>query len=161
MPQILQIAAIAIATVGTGAATMTVMKDDMPDFAVPEGNWTPGEVLDGKTFRVDGSHIDKPENILKDELIFREGQFLSANCQDYCDFGWSNYQTKIEGDVIHFTTTTTCPDAPHTVVFYGTVTGDTIEVKGTWTTRRWYWTRQIAFAVSGTPEEAPVATDAG
>ena len=39
MPQLLQIAAIAAATFGTGAATLTVMNEDIPDLAVPEGDW--------------------------------------------------------------------------------------------------------------------------
>ena len=145
----MQIAAIGLATVGTGAATLTVMNDDIPDLSVPEGEWSAGTKLDGRSFFVIGSDLDSGE-ILEDELIFRDGTFQSANCQIYCDFGWSEYQTKVQGEVIHFTARTECPDAPHTVVWYGTVTGDAVEVEGTWTTRRWYWTHQIRFAASET-----------
>lgn len=148
MTQILQIAAIALATLGTSAATLTLMKGDIPDMSVPDGHWTSGSALDGRSFSIVGADLESGE-ILKDDLIFRDGTFQSVNCQIYCDFGWSGYQTKIDGDVIHFTGRTVCPDAPHTVVWYGTVTGDDVQVEGTWTTRRWYWTHQIAFAASG------------
>lgn len=154
MPQILQVAAISLATLGTGAATMTVMNPDISDFAVPEGNWSAGSLLDGKSFHIKGADTDSGE-ILTDELVFRDGTFQSVNCQTYCDFGWSSYETKVVDEAIHFTATTVCPDAPHTVVWYGTVSGDTVEISGTWTTRRWYWTHQIRF----TAESAPSLTE--
>ena len=152
MPQIFQLAAIAVAAVGTGAATMTVLSDDIPDFAVPERNWVAGTELDGRAFQIQGTDLDSGQ-LHEDELVFRDGTFQSVNCQLYCDFGWSDYQTEVEGDVIHFTARTQCPDAPHTVVWYGTVTGDAVQVEGTWTTRRWYWTHQIRFATSEATDE--------
>lgn len=148
MSHILQAAALVLATVGTGAATMTVMNEDIPDLAVPTGAWSAGGELDGRTFDIDGIDVGSGA-VLEDELIFRDGTFQSVDCQSYCDFGWSDYQTKVIGDVIHFTARTICPDAPHTVVWYGTVTGDVVEVDATWTTRRWYWTNQIAIEATG------------
>ncbi|MEE4347181.1 MAG: hypothetical protein V2I53_10320 [Paracoccaceae bacterium] len=149
MTQIFQVAAIAIATIGTGAATMTVMNEDIPDLAVPEGDWSAGSELNGRVFDILGKDLGSGA-VLEDEIIFRDGTFQSVDCQTYCDFGWSEYQTKVIGDVVHFTARTVCPDAPHTVVWYGTVTGDTVQVDTTWTTRRWYWTNQIAITSSGT-----------
>ena len=156
MPQIFQLAAIAVAALGTGAATMTVMNEDIPDFAVPDGDWTAGTELDGRAFQIAGVNLESGHS-LEDEIVFRDGTFQSTNCQTYCDFGWSDYQTHVEGDVIHFTARTRCPDAPHTVVWYGTVTGDVAQVQGTWTTRRWYWTHQIRISASETAE--PVRQD--
>ena len=154
MPQILQVAAIALATVGTGVATMSVMNTDIPDLSVPEGPWTAGGALDGRAFDVKGIDVGSGA-VLEDEIIFHKGTFQSVDCQNYCDFGWSEYQTKMEGDVIHFTVKTVCPDAPHTVVWYGTVTGDTVDIDATWTTRRWYWTNQIVISVQGTAVPIP------
>ncbi len=148
MTSILQVAAIALATLGTGAATMTVMNEDIPDLVVPEGDWTAGHELDGKRFSIKGTNLASGA-VLEDDIVFREGTFQSTDCQEYCDFGWSDYQTKVIDDVIHFTVRAICPDAPHTVVWYGTVSGDTVEVKVTWTTRRWYWTNQIPVSASG------------
>jgi len=155
MTQILQIAAIAFATLGTGAATMTVMNKDIPDLAVPEGAWTAGVELDGRAFDIRGLDVASGA-VLEDEILFRDGTFQSVDCQSYCDFGWSDYQTKVIDEVIHFTARTICPDAPHTVVWYGTVTGDTVEVDATWTTRRWYWTNQIVIAAEGSAVPMPM-----
>jgi hypothetical protein len=149
MPQILQVAAVAIATLGTGAATMSVMNRDIPDLAVPEGDWANGSALDGRAFEILGTDLASGA-VLEDKIIFRDGAFQSVDCQEYCDFGWSAYETKVVDGVVHFTARTICPDAPHTVVWYGTVTGDTVEMDVTWTTRRWYWTNQIAIRASGT-----------
>ena len=55
------------------------------------------------------------------------------------------------GDVIHFTARTIRPDVPHTVVWYGAVEGDTLDVDGTWTTRHWYWTNRIEITATGAP----------
>lgn len=150
MSQILQVAAIAVATLGTGAATLTVMNTDIPDFAAPEGNWSAGSALDGRSFQIVGEDL-KTGEVMTDELVFRDGTFQSVNCEKYCNFGWSEYKTKVEGDVIHFVARPICPEAPHQVVFYGTVKGEDVQFEGSWTTRRWYWTHQITFAGTGSP----------
>ena len=157
MKPIAQIATALVIILGTGAATVTVLNEDVPDLAVPAGPWAPGSDLDGRTFyTVDV--VEENGDILRDELVFQNGQFQSVMCQQYCDFGWSGYDTCTEGEVIHFTAKTVCPDAPHTVVFYGTVTGDSMELVATWTTRRWYWTQQLNITGSGTTE--PLADEA-
>ena len=148
MTQILQVAAISLVTLGTGAATVTVMNKDIPDLVVPEGDWVAGSLLDGKTFEILGTD-EGSGAILDGKIMFRDGTFQSADCEEYCNFGWSDYQTKIIDDVIHVTVTAICPDAPHTVVWYGIMVDDTIEFQVTWTTRRWYWTNQIAVSTGG------------
>lgn len=148
MPQIIQAAAITVATLVTGAATMSVMNEDIPDLQVPEGPWVSSDALDGRAFAIQGTDIESGA-VLEDAVLFRDGTFQSVDCQTYCDFGWSEYRTRDINGVLHFTATTYCPDAPHTVVWYGVVEGDTITLEGTWTTRRWYWTNQIAFEASG------------
>ncbi len=155
MTQLLQIAAIAVATFGTGAATLSVMNEDIPDLAIPQGDWATTDALDGMTFRVNGKDLSSGAE-LEDEIVFRDGTFQSTDCEEYCNFGWSDYQTKEVDGVIHFTATALCPDAPHTVVWYGTVSGDEVNIDVTWTTRRWYWTNQIQIRGSGTamPSEA-------
>ena len=160
MPQIFQVAAIALATLGTGAATMTVMNEDIPDLQVPDGAWSANGALDGRSFDVLGADT-KSGAVLEDLLVFRNGTFQSLDCQKYCDFGWSEYQTKEIDGVIHFTARTVCPDAPHTVVFYGRVDGDDITVDGTWTTRRWYWTNQIVLTATGKSMPATDESPAG
>ncbi len=152
--------ALVVGAVAIGAATgaVSMMNRDIPDLAVPEGPWQAGSALDGRVFHTVDTILGSGD-VLRDELHFMDGRFQSAKCQQYCDFGWSDYETKQTGDTIHFTATSRCPDAPHTVVWYGTVQGDELRFEGTWTTRRWYWTRQIAVVGEGrtTPFAHPVA----
>ncbi|WP_050930367.1 hypothetical protein [Aestuariivita boseongensis] len=154
MTQILHAAAIAVFTLGAGAATVKLVQEEPAPFVIPAGNWAPGAELDGRVFHTRDRIIETDE-VLDDILHFRDGRFQSAMCQEYCDFGWSEYRTWVEGDVVHFTTTTRCPDAPHSVVWYGRVTGDEIEFDARWTTRRWYWTRHLN--AEGAGSGAPVA----
>ena len=153
--------AIAVAALAIGAATgaVRVMNRDIPDLAVPEGPWQAGSALDGRVFHTVDTIVATGET-LRDQLHFAEGRFQSLNCQQYCDFGWSEYRTKAAGDTLHFTVTARCPDAPHTVVWVGTVTGDELRFEGTWTTRRWYWTHQIRALGAGTTA-APADAVAG
>lgn len=148
MTQILQVVAIAAATLGTGAATLTVMNEDIPDLEIPDGDWVATGALDGMTFKISGKDLDSGAE-LEDDILFRDGTFQSADCQEYCDFGWSEYRTKTIDGVIHFTATALCTEAPHTVVWYGTVKGDVVVTDLTWTTRRWYWTNQIRAQAKG------------
>lgn len=148
MPQIVQVAAVCLATFGTGAATISVLNDDIPDLEVPAGAWTTSGALDDRSFEILGRDEDSGA-VFDGLLTFRNGTFQSADCQKYCDFGWSDYQTKEINGVVHFTATAVCPDAPHTVVFYGQVEGDDMTLDLTWTTRRWYWTNQIVMTAIG------------
>lgn len=157
MTRILQAIAIGVLALGAAAGAVSVMNRDFPDLAVPDGDWVAGHALDGRVFHTVDTIVGTGE-VLTDQLHFAEGRFQSAMCQEYCDFGWTAYRTKHVAGTLHFTATTRCPDAPHTVVWHGTVTGDTIRFDATWTTRRWYWTRQIA--VVGTGSTTPRA-DAG
>lgn len=142
-------AAIAALTLGTGAATVSVMSPDIPDMPVPQGAWAPGSARDGQSFAV--NDVTQPgDHDQTDVLHFRDGTFQSADCEKYCPFGRSGYQTWTDGDVIHFTATTQCATNPHTVVWHGQVADDTIDVKMSWTTRRWYWTHQIMGTAKGT-----------
>jgi hypothetical protein len=157
MTPITQAATVAALALGTGAAAVTALNKDIPDLAVPEMPWSQSASLDGLTFYTEDI-VAQTGEVLKDELVFRNGGFQSVMCQEYCDFGWTPYQTWTDGEVTHVTVTTRCPDAPHTVVWYARITGDRIAFEGTWTTRRWYWTHQLN--VTGQGSTAPPAPEA-
>ena len=128
---------------------MSVLNEDIPDMEVPAAAWAQSGALDGLSFAITAelSASEEPET---DVLRFVDGQFQSVDCERYCAFGWTDYQTWQEGETIHFTVTTRCETAPHRVVWHGQVTGDVIEVAMSWTTRRWYWTHQITGQGQGT-----------
>lgn len=148
MAPFLQIFAVLGLAVGTGAATVSMLNDDIPDMAVPDHPWTDATALDGRAFDV-VARLDNGTEGETDTLIFADGGFHSVDCELYCEFGFSDYRTWTEGEVIHFTSVARCPTAPHTVVWYGQVTGDTLTVEMSWTTRRWYWTHQITGTGTG------------
>ena len=159
MTPTLQIFAVGVLAIGAATGAVSIMSKDIPDLAVPEGPWQAGSALDGSVFytvdRISGS-----DEVLRDELHFVDGRFQSSMCQEYCDFGWSEYETKEIDGTLHFTVTTRCPDAPHTIVWYGSVEGDQIRFDATWTTRRWYWTHQIEAEGQGSVT-APADTASG
>lgn len=161
MNSILQTTAISIAALGGGAVAVTALNRDIPDFAVPVGPWQDGTALDGRAFHVTGTVRETGADMPETVLSFVDGQFESSRCQLSCNFGWNGYQTFTEGERIHFTTTTRCPDAPFTVVWYGTVVGDEARIAGTWTTRRWYWTQQINITAKGSPVEIGAGDSSG
>ena len=102
--------AIAVGALAVGAATgaVSLMTRDIPDLAVPAGPWQAGSVLDGRVFHTVDTIVGTGK-VVQDELHFVDGRFQSAMCQEYCDFGWSDYETKQVGDTVHFTVTTRCP----------------------------------------------------
>lgn len=155
-----QFLAVGALVIGAATGAVSLMSKDVPDLAVPEGPWQASSALDGRVFytvdRIVGS-----DEILIDELHFVDGRFQSLMCQEYCDFGWTEYETKEVEGTLHFTVTTQCPEAPHTVVWYGTVDGEQISIEATWTTRRWYWTHQIRAEGQGSttpPADAATGT---
>ena len=149
MKAVLKAVTLLIAVIATGAATVALVKEDMPDLAMPDAPWVSGAVLDGSVFYTTDQVIESGDIIL-DEFHFKDGTFQSAMCQIYCDFGWSDYKTWQDGETLHFYAVTRCPDAPHTVAFLGTVVDGKLSFAGTWTTRRWYWTHQISVIGEGT-----------
>lgn len=162
MITILRTAAFAVAVLATGAAAVTALKSDIPDFAVPAGPWQAGSDLDGRAFHVTGTVLETGAAMPETVLSFVDGQFQSSRCQVACEFGWHEYQTFTEGERIHFTATTRCPEAPFTVVWYGTVVGDEAQIAGTWTVRRWYWTHQATItAAEGSPVEIGASVSDG
>ena len=58
--------------------------------------------LDGRSFFI-GAEIVGWDGIETDELIFRDGHFISLDCQEACDFGWTGYEAWEDGETIHFT----------------------------------------------------------
>ncbi len=82
--------------------------------------------LDGKTFIVELSESNKDETS-KDELIFKDGTFFSAECEQY-GFTPTSYESKSKGDTILFESTANS-DKEGKTEWEGSVNGD--EISGT------------------------------
>jgi hypothetical protein len=103
-------------------------------------------ILDGRTFRGPGGAIGKLAQ-REDVFLFRGGEFLSRNCQEY-GFTAGPYWVREAGGVIHFRAELKSPE--HGVMVYeGRVRGDQLEANFTWTKKRWYWTIERDFWFEG------------
>ena len=88
---ILRTAAFAGAVLATGAAAVTALNPDLPDFAVPSGTWQGGSTLDGQAFHFTGTVGETGAAMPETPLSFVDGQFQSSRCQVACTFGWNEY----------------------------------------------------------------------
>ena len=93
-------------------------------------------VLDGKTFMVKQGEKGK-EAKGTDTLVFHNGKFRSAGCDQY-GFGDGAYSTKVQGDDVHFVADTES-ETKGKMHWEGTVRGDKIDVTYVWTDKsHWY-----------------------
>ncbi len=88
---------------------------------------------------------------------FREGTFLSTECQRTCGYARSTYWVLFEEDAVRFVSEARCPEKNATIVWKGVVRGDEIEGTFTWTKERWYWTIEKDFWFKGTLVEPDMA----
>lgn len=91
-----------------------------------------GDSLDGKSFSIELSEANKNE-ASQDELIFKDGTFFSAECEQY-GFTPAAYESKSKGGVILFKSALTSGKEGKTE-WEGAVTGD--EISGTM-----FWTKE-------------------
>jgi hypothetical protein len=83
--------------------------------------------LDGKSFLVKLSEQGKDDEATNDELIFKDGTFFSADCEQY-GFSSASYKTKSKGDTTLFVSTLVS-DKEGKAEWEGAVKGD--EITGT------------------------------
>ncbi|MGA7105002.1 MAG: hypothetical protein WBX49_06620, partial [Candidatus Deferrimicrobiaceae bacterium] len=97
---------------------------------------TASGVLDGKTFMANQGEKGK-EAKGTDTLIFKNGKFRSAGCDQY-GFGDGAYSTKVQGDEVHFFADTES-ETKGKMHGEGSVRGDKIDVTYVWTDKsHWY-----------------------
>ena len=80
--------------------------------------------LDGKTFSVKLSEQGKVDEATNDELIFKDGTFFSADCEQY-GFSPASYESKSKGDATLFKSTLVS-DKEGKAEWEGKVKGDDI-----------------------------------
>ncbi|OEY65912.1 hypothetical protein BG841_05215 [Marinobacter sp. X15-166B] len=105
-------------------------------------------VLDGKTFQSRLGPKGEPADI-DDRLVFRDGLFVSEECERRCGYAPAKYWVRVEGERIQMMAEAPCLNADAVIVWRGTVTGDEIEGTYTWVNKRWYWTFEKEFWFKG------------
>ncbi len=114
-------------------------------------------VLDGKTFAGELGGVGKPA-LTQDLFVFREGMFVSEECERRCGYPAGPYWVRFDGDGVQFKAEIPCLKSDATMVWNGTVKGDEIEGTIAWTSKRWYWTIEKEFWFKGKLVESDVAT---
>ena len=110
-------------------------------------------VLDGMIFKSELGPIGKPPDI-KDDLIFKDGMFVSVQCERQCNYPAQPYFVREKDGEIQFVSETKCLTKDAKLVWRGSVKGNTIEGILEWTANRWYWTVQKEFWFKGTIKKA-------
>jgi len=107
--------------------------------------------LDGRVF---GAYIVREDAAegqqLGDKLAFGDGMFSSALCRQY-NFSDAPYWVRIEGEQIHFLVELNSP-TDGTMLWKGTIRGDSLEGTMRWTKKRWYWTIDTEHKIHGNLE---------
>jgi len=117
------------------AACLFLVSGEIPAAMAESGAKGP---LDGKVFVVErGERGDKADG--KDVYLFRDGKFLSTSFEKWHRFGVSAYTSTVQGDAITFAADTKSK-TDGTIHWEGTVRGDRIDVRYTWTgkPKKWY-----------------------
>jgi len=104
--------------------------------------------LEGKSFKGEIGQPGEPAHAT-DLVIFSEGQFISKGCQERCGYTSGDYWIRQTGNQLDVKALTLCLTADSTILWEGTVNGDQIEGKFTWTNNRWYWTFEKEFWFKG------------
>ena len=106
------------------------------------------DFLEGKSFQGELGVLGEPAHAT-DLVIFQDGQFVSKNCQERCGYTSGDYWIRHDGNQLNIKALTLCLTADATILWEGSVTGDQIEGKFTWTNNRWYWTFEKEFWFKG------------
>lgn len=96
-------------------------------------------VLDGLTFTTMLAPQGKPGDI-RDAMFFRDGQFLSLECEDRCNYPASAYFAREVENGHEFVVEAWCPTKDATMVWRGRIYGDKVSGTVTWSVKRFYWT---------------------
>jgi hypothetical protein len=105
-------------------------------------------ILDGKSFSGELGLPGKPASST-DLLEFRDGIFISRECERKCGYTEGIYWLRLADDGIEVMSETPCLESDAIIVWRGTVKDDRIEGTFTWTSKRWYWTIEKEFWFNG------------
>lgn len=104
--------------------------------------------LDGMTFTTHLAPQGKP-GAIRDAMFFRDGQFLSLECEDRCNYPPSAYFAREIPDGYEFVVEAWCPTKDATMVWRGQIVDGQASGTVTWSVRRFYWTVGTVLEFSG------------
>ena len=134
-----------------GGAVLAMTSVNAPALTGPnETARLPGSgILDGMTFT---SHV-MPEGKspgVKDVMYFKDGQFLSLECEDRCNYPASAYFARELDGGYEFMVEAWCPTKNATMVWRGQIVDGQASGTVQWTVKRFYWTVGTVLEFTGT-----------
>lgn len=151
---------LGVTLAGAGIAAGALVVRDTTATAPPDTPHPAGAgSLDGRTFTGMLGPEGEPQDVA-DTFVFEKGTFVSGECALRCDFPARSCTASRTTDGWTFAGTTRCPDKNATIVWTGTVEGDTLTGVATWTMRRWYRTPERDFTFEARLQSRP-ARNAG
>jgi len=146
MKRVLQIGFLAGAILALAAATARMIGIEATGDAarIDTLEATGPGPLDGRSFGGMIGPEDGPRDVA-DRFVFEDGTFVSKECETRCNYPARPYEATRTGEGWRFRSVTRCPGKDATIVWTGTVEGDTLTGTATWTIRRWYWTLERDF----------------
>jgi hypothetical protein len=115
-------------------------------------------ILDGKSFSGELGLLGEAASST-DLLEFRDGIFISRECERKCGYTEGIYWLRPADDGIEVMSETPCLESDATIVWRGTVKDDKIEGTFTWTSKRWYWTIEKEFWFNGVLVDSGVSAN--
>lgn len=117
-------------------------------------------ILDGMTFSGELGPVGGSADA-KDNLIFTNGVFSSAECERRCGYPAGPYYVRQVGDRIEFVSESNCTYKDATISWRGTIENGLLKGGFTWISSRWYWTIEKEFWFEGKLVEkaSPIASD--
>jgi hypothetical protein len=115
-------------------------------------------ILDGLSFTSTNGQYGKPGDH-GDTLIFKDGTFVSTDCEKKCNYPAQAYFARRLGEIIEFISETRCLTQDAEIVWRGTVDGNAIEGTYSWRSSRWYWTIEKEFWFKGSLQKNLVHID--
>jgi hypothetical protein len=162
-PEILQINSLFVSRVLLGVIICVGVMFSLESHAAQKEHINPSDsvsgvgILDGLTFTSENGMYGEPGD-RTDTLIFKEGKFVSTNCEKNCNYPSQAYFARRLGDKIEFIVETRCQTQDAELVWRGTVDGDNIEGTYSWRSSRWYWTLEKEFWFKGSAEKNIIPT---
>lgn len=159
------IAALAGAAVVAVLAMILTMPSDAdhaalttPEFLAAYAD-APGQgALDGLRFDTTMGPAGRPPEV-EDYVQFDQGLFMSRECTDRCNYPPSAYLTRDVGETTTFFVEAFCPTKDTTMVWRGTIDGNTVAGTVTWTSKRLLWSTTTVLEFQGTRSDLAASLD--
>jgi len=152
---------IAILVIGAAYGAIAMIPSDADHAAVTTPEYLaafadpPGTgLLDGIRYDTVMGPPSNPDEVT-DFLQFDHGLFMSRECTDRCNYPPSAYFARTTPKGTEFIIEAFCPTKDTTMVWRGTITGETVAGTVTWTSTRFYWRQTQTLSFRGRRSDQP------